>query len=43
MRQLDFFATNGKTLAQTCKEAGRVEQAYYWWSNIYCGMKVDQV
>ncbi len=42
LRQIDVLTSNGKTLAQACKEVGTVEQSYYCWRKIYCGMKVDQ-
>ena len=42
LRQIDVLTTNGKTLAQACKELGTVEQSYYCWRKIYGGMKVDQ-
>jgi len=29
LRQIDVLTTNGKTLAQACKEVGTVEQSYY--------------
>ena len=31
LRQIDVLTTNGKTLAQACKEVGTVEQSYYRW------------
>jgi putative transposase len=42
LRQIDVLTTNGKSLAQACKEVGTVEQSYYRWRKIYGGMKVDQ-
>ena len=42
LRKIDVLTTNGKTLAQACKEVGTVEQSYYRWRKIYGGMKVDQ-
>ncbi|WP_143070215.1 IS3 family transposase [Polynucleobacter asymbioticus] len=42
LRQIDVLTTNGKTLAQACKEVGTVEQSYYRWRKIYGGMQVDQ-
>ena len=36
LRQIDVLITNGKTLAQACKEVGAVEQSYYRWRNIDC-------
>jgi hypothetical protein len=32
--QIDVLTTNGKTLAQACKEAETVEQSYYRWRKI---------
>jgi len=42
LRHIDVLTTNGKTLTQACKEVGTVEQIYYRWHKIYCGVKVDQ-
>ena len=42
MRQIDVLTTNGKTLAQACKEVGTLEQSYNRWRKIFGGMKVDQ-
>ena len=42
LRQIDVLTSNGKTLAQACKEVGTVEQSYYRWRKIYGGMQVDQ-
>ena len=42
LRQIDVLTSNGKTLAQACKEVGTLEQSYYRWRKIYGGMKVDQ-
>lgn len=35
LRQIDVLTTNGKTLAQDCKEMVTVEQSYYCWRKIY--------
>jgi len=40
LRQIDVLTTNGKTLAQACKEVGAVEQSDYRWRKIYGGMSV---
>ena len=40
LRQIDVLTTNGKTLAQACKEVGTVEQSYYRWRKIYGGMSL---
>ena len=42
LRQIDVLTSNGKTLAQACKEVGTVEQSYYRWRKIFGGMQVDQ-
>jgi transposase-like protein len=42
LRQIDVLTTNGKTLAQACKEVGTVEQSYYRWRKMYGGLRVDQ-
>jgi len=34
LRQIDVLTSNGKTLAQACKEVGTVEQSYYRWRKI---------
>jgi putative transposase len=34
LRPVDVLITNGKTLAQACKEEGTVEQSYYRWRKI---------
>ena len=38
LRQIDVLTSNGKNLAQACKEVGTVEQSYYRWRKIYGGM-----
>ena len=42
LRQVEVLTTNGKTLAQACKEIGIGEQKYYRWIKMYGGMKLDQ-
>ena len=42
LRQIDVLTTNGKSLAQGCKEVGTVEQSYYRLRKIYGSTKVDQ-
>ena len=42
LRQIDVLTANGKTLAQSCKEAGVEEQNYYRWRKMYGGMQIDQ-
>jgi hypothetical protein len=42
LRQIDALTSNGKPLAQACKEVGAVEQSHYRWRKMYGGMKVDQ-
>ena len=42
LRQIDVLTTNGKTLAQACKEVGVGEQNYYRWRKMYGGMEIDQ-
>ena len=37
-----MLQSNGKSLAETCKAVGIVEQTYYCWRNVYGGPKVDQ-
>lgn len=31
---------NGKTTAQTCKEASVVEQTYFRWRKVYGGLRI---
>ncbi len=40
--QIDVLNSNGKILAQACKEVDTVEQSYYRWRKMYGGMQVDQ-
>jgi len=40
LRQIDVLTTNGKTLAQACKEVGAVELSDYRWRKIYGGMSL---
>ena len=42
LRQVEVLTTNGKTLAQACKEIGIGEQNYYRWRKMYGGMEIDQ-
>ena len=42
LHQINVLTTNGKTLAQACKEVGTVEHSYYRWRKIYIGINVDQ-
>jgi transposase-like protein len=42
LRQIDVLTANGKTLAQSCKDAGVGEQNYYRWRKMYGGMQIDQ-
>jgi hypothetical protein len=40
LRHIDVLTTNGKTLAQACKELRTVEQSYYRWRKIYGGISL---
>lgn len=42
LRQIDVLTSNGKTLAQACKEVGTAEQSYYRWRKMYGGLRADQ-
>ena len=41
-RQIEAAVTNRKTAAPACKEAGIVEQTYFFWRKEYGGLQVDQ-
>ena len=38
LSQIGISTTNGKTLAQACKEVDMAEQSYYRWRKIYGGI-----
>ena len=42
LRQIEVAVANGKTTAQSCKEASITEQTYYRWRREYGGLQVDQ-
>ena len=42
LRQVEVGVANGKTTAQSCKEAEITEQTYYRWRKEYGGLQVDQ-
>jgi hypothetical protein len=42
LRQIEVAVANGKTTAQSCKEAEITEQTYYRWRKEYGGLQVDQ-
>ena len=42
LRQIEVGVANGKTTAQSCKEAEITEQTYYRWRKEYGGLQVDQ-
>ena len=41
LRQIEVAVRNGKTTAQTCKEAEIVEQTYFRWRKEYGGLQAD--
>lgn len=42
LREIEVLMTNGKTLQESCKQAGISDKSYYRWRRIYGGLKVDQ-
>ena len=42
LREIEVMMANGKTLLETCKQAGINDKSYYRWRRIYGGLKVDQ-
>ena len=42
LREIEVMMANGKTLLETCKQAGISDKSYYRWRRIYGGLKVDQ-
>ena len=42
LRQADVLASQGRTVAQICKEIGVSDNTYYKWRREYGGMQVSQ-
>jgi len=42
LREADVLLSQGKAIAQACKQIGVTEQTYYRWRREYGGMKTDQ-
>jgi putative transposase len=42
LREADVLLSQGKPIAQACKQIGVTEQTYYRWRREYGGMKTDQ-
>ena len=42
LREADVLLSQGKNIAQACKQIGVTDQTYYRWRREYGGMKTDQ-
>jgi len=42
LRQSDVLLSQGKSIAEVCRELGVSDATYYKWRRAYGGMKVDQ-
>ncbi len=42
LREADVLLSQGRTVAQACKQVGIRDQTYYRWRREYGGMKTDQ-
>jgi len=42
LREADVLLSQGKAIAQVCKQIGVTEPTYYRWRREYGGMKTDQ-
>ena len=42
LREADVLLSQGKSIAQACKQIGVTDQTYYRWRREYGGMKADQ-
>jgi putative transposase len=42
LRESDVHISQGRTIAQACKQIGVTEQTYYRWRKEYGGLKTDQ-
>jgi transposase-like protein len=43
LREMDVQVSQGKNVAQICREIGISEQTYYRWRKEYGGMKTVQI
>jgi len=42
LRQAEVLQSQGRSIAQSCKEIGVSEQTYYRWRKEYGGLNLDQ-
>ena len=42
LREADVLLSQGRTIAEVCKQLCVSDQTYYRWRKVYGGMKVDQ-
>lgn len=42
LREADVLLSQGRTIAEACKQLAVTQQTYYRWRKAYGGMKVDQ-
>jgi len=42
LRQIEVLTGQGKSVEESCRQIGIVEQTYYRWKKQYGGMEVDQ-
>jgi len=42
LREADVLLSQGRTVAQACKQIGVTDQTYYRWRREFGGMKTDQ-
>lgn len=42
LREADVLLSQGKSVAQACKQIGVTDQTYYRWRREFGGMKTDQ-
>ena len=42
LREADVLLAQDKTVAETCKQLGVLEQTYFWWRKSHGGLRIDQ-
>ncbi len=42
LRQIEVETANGKSVAESCRNAGITDQSYYRWKKQYGGLRVDE-
>ena len=42
LREADILLSQGRTIAEVCKQLGVTDQTHYRWRKTYGGMKADQ-